>query len=193
LPDPLDLSSCGDSTRFLSQDHWQRKPLNSRCTMKASVGDRLVVKGLIAGAPSRDGEVLAVEGPDGEPPYLVRWSDTGRQSLFFPGAGAYIAAPPGHEGRTHGAGPAWEHTRTWEVEIFLDENEEQTTAHAVLHTQAPVQLEGRGSARHRTEDDGVPEIGDEIATARALRRLADRLLATAADDLAGLHQGGGTS
>jgi hypothetical protein len=29
----------------------------------------------------------------------------------------------------------------------------------------------------------VPEIGEEVAVARALRHLADRLLATASDDI----------
>jgi Domain of unknown function (DUF1876) len=33
----------------------------------------------------------------------------------------------------------------------------------------------------------VPEVGDEVAAARALHRLADRLLGVAADDLAGIE------
>lgn len=155
--------------------------------MKAAVGDRLVVNPRTLGRAGRDGEVLAVQGPDGEPPYLVRWSDDGRESLFFPGPDAFIADASGHRADRRQPEPAWEHTRTWELEVFLDETEERTTAHVVLHTQAPVPLDARGSVR-ATEDDGVPEIGDEIATSRALRQLADQLLAAAGDDLAALRR-----
>jgi hypothetical protein len=42
------------------------------------------------GQPDRDGEVLEVHGPDGEPPYVVRWSDTGEEGLFFPGSDASV-------------------------------------------------------------------------------------------------------
>lgn len=40
-----------------------------------------------------------------------------------------------------------------------------------------------GHARRAPEDAEVPQIGDEIAAARALRRLADRLLAVAEEDV----------
>jgi hypothetical protein len=42
------------------------------------------------GQPDRDGEVLEVHGADGEPPYVVRWSDTGEEGLFFPGSDASV-------------------------------------------------------------------------------------------------------
>lgn len=58
--------------------------------MKASVGDRLVVQGHRVGDPERDAEVLEVRGADGGPPYLVRWSDDGHESLMFPGSDAHI-------------------------------------------------------------------------------------------------------
>jgi hypothetical protein len=58
--------------------------------MHASVGDRIVIKGHHVGEPVRDGEVLEVRGPEGGPPYLVRWGDTGHESLFFPGSDAAI-------------------------------------------------------------------------------------------------------
>lgn len=58
--------------------------------MKASPGDRIVIKGHHIGEPSRDCEVLEVHGEDGGPPYLVRWEDSGHQSLFFPGADAEV-------------------------------------------------------------------------------------------------------
>jgi hypothetical protein len=59
-------------------------------SMKASVGDRLVVKGHHVGEPDRDGEVLEVHGQDGGPPYLVRWEDDGHVGLFFPSTDAIV-------------------------------------------------------------------------------------------------------
>ena len=53
--------------------------------MHAERGDRLVVHSVHVDGPVRDGEVLDARGPEGTPPYLVRWSDTGHESLFFPG------------------------------------------------------------------------------------------------------------
>jgi hypothetical protein len=53
--------------------------------MKASVGDRLIIKGVHLGDPERDGEIIAVEGPDGAPPWRVRWESDGHVSFFFPG------------------------------------------------------------------------------------------------------------
>lgn len=57
--------------------------------MKAAVGDRLVVKSTHVDGPVRDGEVIEVRGADGEPPFLVRWSD-GHEGLFYPGPDADV-------------------------------------------------------------------------------------------------------
>lgn len=57
--------------------------------MRAAVGDRIVVRGHRIGEPNRDAEVLTT-GPDGEPPYHVRWSDSGHEGLFFPGPDAFV-------------------------------------------------------------------------------------------------------
>jgi hypothetical protein len=58
--------------------------------VKASVGDRLVIKGHHVGEPDRDAEILEVHGDDGMPPWLVRWSDDGHEGLFFPGPDATV-------------------------------------------------------------------------------------------------------
>lgn len=58
--------------------------------MKAETGDRIVIKGHYIGQPDRDCEVLEVRGTNGEPPYLVRWEDDGREGLFFPGSDAVV-------------------------------------------------------------------------------------------------------
>jgi hypothetical protein len=77
------------------------------------------------------------------------------------------------------------HTRTWTVEIALTENAEhrRTRAVAILHTDARVPLRGEGEALRRPDDTEVPEIGDELATARALADLAYKLLDVTAADI----------
>ncbi|MDA8301598.1 MAG: DUF1918 domain-containing protein [Actinomycetota bacterium] len=57
--------------------------------MKASVGDHIEVPGEKVGEGGRSGEVMEVRGPDGAPPYLVRWSD-GHEGLYFPGPDAVV-------------------------------------------------------------------------------------------------------
>jgi hypothetical protein len=61
--------------------------------MRAQVGDRIVIRNAHVDEPVRDGEVLEVRGPDGEPPFRVRWSDTGHEALLFPGPDASIQHP----------------------------------------------------------------------------------------------------
>jgi len=53
--------------------------------VRAAAGDRIIVRATHVDEPSRDGEVREVRGHDGEPPWVVRWSDNGHESLFFPG------------------------------------------------------------------------------------------------------------
>lgn len=61
--------------------------------MHASKGDLIVVRGHTVGQRERAGEVLEVRGPSGEPPYLVRWTDNGHETLFFPGSDARVQGP----------------------------------------------------------------------------------------------------
>lgn len=58
--------------------------------MKAAPGDRLIVESTHVGEHPRDGEILEVHGKDGGPPFLVRWSDDGHESLVFPGPDARV-------------------------------------------------------------------------------------------------------
>lgn len=81
-------------------------------------------------------------------------------------------------------------TKHWTVDIYLTEHsdaeEVRTHAEARLHTQDATDLRGRGEARKHPADAHVPEIGDELAAARALSDLAHRLLDAAADDIEGV-------
>ncbi|MGA8209150.1 MAG: DUF1918 domain-containing protein [Nocardioidaceae bacterium] len=58
--------------------------------MQAAVGDRLVVHSQHVDDPVRDGEIIEVHGQDGGPPFVVRWSDTGRTSLYVPSSDAEV-------------------------------------------------------------------------------------------------------
>ena len=53
----------------------------------------------------------------------------------------------------------------------------------VLLADAPEHLTDRGEARRSEDDTSVPEIGDEVAVARALRHLADKLMEAAETDI----------
>jgi hypothetical protein len=59
--------------------------------MKASVGDRIVI-GTHRVGQMRDGVVVEVRGTDGGPPYVVRWSSDGHESVFYPGPDATVEA-----------------------------------------------------------------------------------------------------
>ncbi len=58
--------------------------------MRAGVGARIVVCGHRAGWPDRECEVVQVRSASGGPPYLVRWSESGRETIPFPGPDAVI-------------------------------------------------------------------------------------------------------
>jgi hypothetical protein len=67
--------------------------------MKAHVGDRVIVHATHVDEAVRDGEVVEVQGPQGDPPYLVRWSADGHTSLFFPGPDTRVHHDDDCEGR----------------------------------------------------------------------------------------------
>lgn len=76
--------------------------------------------------------------------------------------------------------------KTWHVEVHLDEHDGRTRARAKLLTRDGTRLTGVGLARLNPADTDVPEIGDELAAARALADLAHALLNTTADDIEAL-------
>jgi len=58
--------------------------------LRAAAGDRLVIRGHHLGEPDRDAEIIEARGDDGAPPFLVCWTDDGRESLFYPGSDAHV-------------------------------------------------------------------------------------------------------
>ncbi len=72
--------------------------------------------------------------------------------------------------------------KQWTVEIEIDEHEHRTRAKAKLEWKDK-HLVGTGLARLNPTDTNIPEIGDELAAARALSDLAHKLLEETASDI----------
>jgi hypothetical protein len=70
--------------------------------------------------------------------------------------------------------------KTWTVQVDIDEHEDRTRAVARLRTGGAQSLTGTGLARLNPADRNVPQIGDELAVARALSELSHLLLDVAA-------------
>jgi Domain of unknown function (DUF1876)/Domain of unknown function (DUF1918) len=165
--------------------------------MKAHAGDRIVLAPVTVDGPVRDGEVIEARGPDDSEPFLIRWSD-GHSGLLYPGPGAVLRIDPASrdEGADTGphagaatsapaAAPAEGRRRShdWQVRVSIFGSDDDTDAHVVLLADSPTHLTASGHSHRSAGDSPTPEIGDEVAVARALRRLADQLLDTAAGDI----------
>ena len=164
--------------------------------MRAQPGDHIILAPPTVDGPLREGEIVESRGDDGQPPYVVRWSN-GHEALLYPGPGAVLRVVPAgpHEehspaapdARPHRApsGPTL-HAREWQVRISVLGDDDDAEARVVLVADSPRHLTAHGHSHRSSADHSVPEIGDEVAVARALRRLADRLLETAAQDIEGV-------
>lgn len=74
-------------------------------------------------------------------------------------------------------------TKTWNVQVTLDEEGDETRADATLSLANKMEIRGHGISRRHPRDESEPKIGDELATARALSDLAHQLIAAAATDI----------
>ena len=72
---------------------------------------------------------------------------------------------------------------TWNVRIDIGEHDGRARAVAHLRTRDTDRMVGVGFARLAPTDRDVPEIGAEIAAARALAELSRRLLGAATQDV----------
>ncbi len=57
--------------------------------MQATVGDQIVIRSQHVDEQVRSGEIIDVRGPDGSPPFVVRWGD-GHEALIYPGPDAEV-------------------------------------------------------------------------------------------------------
>ena len=150
--------------------------------MRAQPGDHIVLAGERVDQAARGGEVVSA-GPDGDPPYTVRWDD-GRTSTIYPGPGAVLRVSEGGDEHTDVvARPELGTMRQWSVRVTLFERGDDTTATVALLADAPSALTARGSSHRAGVDAPDPHIGDRVAVARALRLLADRVMSTAEEDI----------
>jgi hypothetical protein len=131
--------------------------------MEGHVGDRVVVRGRRVGQSGAEGEIVEVIGSEGGRRFRVRWSDD-HESIMFPGADTVVEPADDHRALT----------LTCRVDVRLEEEDGVCEATATMMTERGV-FRGAGTARRRPGDPDVPVIGEELATGRALRQLADRL------------------
>lgn len=76
------------------------------------------------------------------------------------------------------------HVRLWSAQIFISENEDRSTSAEIrMRTDDRAEIVGHGRALRNPADTDVPEIGDELAVARALADLSSRLVGAAASDI----------
>jgi hypothetical protein len=95
----------------------------------------------------------------------------------------FATAPPQQNGTAHSTEEiAMDAVKTWTVQVDIDEHEDRTRAVARLRTGRDP-LAGTGFARLNPADRNVPQIGDELAVARALSELSHLLLDVAARDI----------
>ena len=76
---------------------------------------------------------------------------------------------------------------TWRIEIKFTEDDRATRADAMLDVGAR-QLQGWGRATRNPLDADIPIVGEEVAAARALIRLAHQLLGAAESEIEQIEQ-----
>jgi hypothetical protein len=75
----------------------------------------------------------------------------------------------------------------WRLEIDFSEDDRATRADVIFDVGGR-HYHGWGRAKRSPEDDDVPLIGEEVAAARALIRLAHQLLGAAESDIEEIEQ-----
>ncbi|MDT0323357.1 dsRBD fold-containing protein [Streptomyces millisiae] len=78
------------------------------------------------------------------------------------------------------------HEETWNVRLSIDSSDDggrMTRAEARLEDRPDVVLVTEGVARAHPADENVPDIGRELAVARALSELSHQLLHTTVQDI----------
>ncbi|MGC9664940.1 DUF1876 domain-containing protein [Planosporangium sp. 12N6] len=73
--------------------------------------------------------------------------------------------------------------KRWTVDVIVNDDKGRTYAEASLQSGEDTRLVGVGRAKLNPADRDIPEIGDELAAARALCDLGQRLLVAAANDI----------
>ncbi|WP_326599341.1 DUF1876 domain-containing protein [Streptomyces sp. NBC_01803] len=74
-------------------------------------------------------------------------------------------------------------TETWNVRMSIDSDGRLTRAEARLTGKPDTVLVGEGTARANPDDENVPDIGRELAVARALSELSHQLAHLTVQDI----------
>jgi hypothetical protein len=136
--------------------------------MSADAGDRIEVTTNTLGVPPRYGEVLERTGSS----LRVHWDD-GHESVFVPSSNCRIVDAD------HSTGP----TRlSCHIDIDVVEDSDECRATATLMTTRGI-VQASGRARRNPVDPAIPMVGEELAIGRAVRSLAEQLIAAGGDDL----------
>jgi hypothetical protein len=115
---------------------------------------------------------------------MVEWADTGERALVFPGADARVESTTAAPGTAPAVElPVTKAAVTWHIQVTVSHAGADTTAQAVLRAGDPLHVDAAGRAHRNPHDASAPAIGEEIAVARALRRLADQLIDAAQDQI----------
>jgi hypothetical protein len=73
-------------------------------------------------------------------------------------------------------------SNVWSIEVLFEETPDETQAEAVLELRGERHA-GWGRARRNPTDPNVPQIGEELACARALSDLAHNLFVAATTEI----------
>jgi hypothetical protein len=157
--------------------------------MKAEVGDRIAIMSRHLDEAVREGEIVAVHGAEGGPPYVVRWLDSGHVGMLFPGPDAHVVPGPGADvvpGMETGAavgGANQIRAEQWQVMAAIVEYDDgKTKAHVVAHAGQRT-LQAHGEAWRRAGAVEFPQVGAEVAAGRAFIALGEELLERATQDI----------
>lgn len=159
--------------------------------MKAEVGDRIAIMSRHLDEAVREGEIVAVHGAAGAPPYVVHWLDTGHTGVLFPGPDAVVQHPRGAEAGGATSAPASSPMRSaqWKVTVGIVEySSGKTRAHIIADTGLR-SVQAHGEAQRMAGDVEVPQIGAEVAAGRAFLALGEELLGQATRDIEDVEDG----
>lgn len=137
--------------------------------MEARTGDRIIIDSNRVGRGRQSGEIVEViDGSAAGGCYRVRWSD-GHESVLYPGTDARVECASS----SSAVSPSSE-VRHVSIELDLVEDASLCRATATMRSMIGI-IVGHGMARRHPADPIVPMIGEELAVARALTDLADKL------------------
>ena len=154
--------------------------------MKALVGDRIAIMSRHLDEAVRTGEIIEVHGAGGEPPFVVRWLDTGHTGVLYPGPDALVQHHDGgEETGEEGAGGQSPPIRsgTWQTTVGIIEYRGGRTRVHVLVDTGLRSVAAHGEAQRLAGDMDVPQVGAEVAAGRAFIALGEELLGQATRDI----------